>query len=254
LAAVKEEDLAKLAQPVEVAGQTAQLYEQAGENAGSGDRNRILAAVLRREGVAWFFKMAGDDELVAQQKPAFIGLLKSISFQEAGVQSGLPPSHPPIDGGMTPAMPAPQTSTGQGKPDWQVPAGWQEAPGGQFLVAKFIISGAENAQAAVNISVSGGSGGGLLANVNRWRGQLGLAPWSESDLSQQTRSLEVPGGKATLVDMTGADARTSQKARVIAAIVPQAGQTWFYKLMGNTDIVEKQKEALVQFVQSARYP
>jgi hypothetical protein len=255
LQAVKEEDLAKLAQPVEVGGQAAQLYEQAGENAGSGDKTRILAAVLRREGVAWFFKMAGDDELVAQQKPAFIGLLKSISFQETGTQGGLPPSHPPIDSGMMmPAMSVPQASTGQGKPDWQVPAGWQEVAGGQFLVAKFVISGADNAQAAVNVSVSGGAGGGLLANVNRWRGQLGLAPWSESDLSQQTRSLEVSSGKATLVDMTGTDARTSQKARVIGAIVSQAGQTWFYKLMGNTDIVEKQKEALAQFVQSAKYP
>ena len=33
---VKEEELSKLAQPVEVGGETGQLYEQAGENPGSG--------------------------------------------------------------------------------------------------------------------------------------------------------------------------------------------------------------------------
>ena len=79
------EELARLAQPVTIDHQAAQLYEQAGENPGSGGKSRILAAVTRREGVAWFFKMTGDDELVAQQKPAFIEFLQSVAF----------PSHAP---------------------------------------------------------------------------------------------------------------------------------------------------------------
>ena len=53
-----EEELQKLAQPVEIAGQTGQLYDQAGENPGSGDKSRIVAAVLRREGVAWAAKVS----------------------------------------------------------------------------------------------------------------------------------------------------------------------------------------------------
>jgi len=84
LGAVREEELSKLAQPVEVAGQPGQIYEQAGENPGSGEKTRILAAVSRQNGVAWFFKMNGDDELVAQQKPAFIEFLKSVSFTVGG--------------------------------------------------------------------------------------------------------------------------------------------------------------------------
>jgi hypothetical protein len=34
-----------------------------------GDKTRILAGILRKEGVAWFFKMTGPDALVAGQKP-----------------------------------------------------------------------------------------------------------------------------------------------------------------------------------------
>ncbi len=87
LAGVPEAELATLAQPVEIAGQPAKLYEQAGANSDSGQRGRILAAIIRREGVAWFFKMTGDDGVVAEQKPAFIKFLKSVSFPAAGAAS-----------------------------------------------------------------------------------------------------------------------------------------------------------------------
>ena len=96
LPGVSEAELAKLAQPVEIAGQPAKLYEQAGANAGSGEKSRILAAITRRDGVAWFFKMTGDDGLVAEQKPAFIEFLKSVSFhggQRAGATAAFPSAH-----------------------------------------------------------------------------------------------------------------------------------------------------------------
>lgn len=259
LPAVTDEGLGKLAQSVDIGGQPSQLYEQAGENPGSGDKLRILAAVSRRDGIAWYFKMSGDDELVAVQKPAFLEFLKSLTFPAATAQTELPPSHPPIDGssgmmpppGMVPPGMA-QPASSQAKPAWKVPSGWAEAPAGQFLVAKYVISGADNTQAAVNVSQSAGTGGGLLMNVNRWRGQIGLSPLSDADLPSQFSSFDTPVGKATLVDMTGTDARTSQNARVVGAIVPQGDVTWFYKLMGNPDIVEKQKDSFVQFVQSAK--
>jgi hypothetical protein len=89
--------------------------------------------------------------------------------------------------------------------------------------------------------------------VNRWRGQLGLGPISENDLPQIARPLPVLGGQATLVDFTGVDAKTGQPTRLVGAIVPQNGQTWFYKLMGDTRIVAQQKSAFTKFIQSANY-
>src|SRR5207302_6366403 len=69
---VTEGELAKLAEPVQIAGQAGQLFDQSGANPDSGKKTRILAAVLRREGTAWSVEMRGGDELVAQQKPAFV--------------------------------------------------------------------------------------------------------------------------------------------------------------------------------------
>jgi hypothetical protein len=253
LSAVSEAELAKLVQPVEIAGQSASLYEQAGSNAGSGDKTNILAAITRRDGTAWFFKMTGNDALVTEQKPAFIEFLKSVSFPAAVAQAQLPPSHPPIDGGNMMAQAATAAPSGQPKPNWQVPSGWKEIPGGQFLVAKFVLTGAANAQANVNVSMSPGEGGGMLANFNRWRSQLGLAPVAEADLAKKMQSLDVSGGKASVADITGQDARSGQKLRLLAVVIPRSGETWFYKLMGNAEVVQQEKDAFMKFVQSVKY-
>jgi len=249
---VSEEDLPKLAAAAEIGGQPGQLYDAAGTS-GAGEKSRILAAVMRREGTAWFFKMTGDADLVLQQKPVFLEFLKSISF---GVSTPeLPSSHPSLAADSAPPLSAPPgAASSAGKPNWQVPSGWREIPGGPFLVAKFSLTGPQDAQAAVNVSSSAGDGGGLLANVNRWRGQLGLAPITEADLQQLAQAVDVPGGKAALVQMSGTDARTGQKAQLVAVIVPQGAHTWFYKLMGSGEIVEREKSAFEKFVQSAKYP
>jgi hypothetical protein len=257
LAPVREEDLAKLAQPVTVAGQPGQLYEQAGENPGSGEKTRILVAVSRQNDVPWFFKMTGDDALVAEQKPAFLEFLKSVTFSAGGASEQLPPSHPPVGDGAMPLMSggAASVSSGpsEGKPSWQIPPGWQEMAAGQFLVAKFMVPGPDGSQAAVNVSMSGGDGGGLAGNVNRWRGQLGLGPLAGAELNQAVNALDTTSGQASFVDFTGKDARTAQDSRLVGAIVPQGGRTWFYKLMGNAQVVEKQKDAFTKFVQTAKY-
>lgn len=257
LPAVSESELGKLSEAVQVGGQEGKLYEMAGQNSGSGEKNRILAAIVHRSDAAWFFKMVGDDALVGEQKPALVDYLKSFSFPGAGGAAGientqLPPSHPPI-GNITPAAAASAPTSSEGKPEWQVPAGWKEIDGGQFLVAKFLIGGSDNSQAAVNVSMSAGDGGGVVGNVNRWRGQLGLSQLSQADVDKLVTSIDIDGGKAMLVDMSGTDVKSGAQTRLVGAIVPKAQQTWFYKLMGPATLVEQQKEAFTKFVQSAKY-
>jgi hypothetical protein len=253
LSSVSPDELKKSAESVEADGQPAQLYDVAGQNPGSGDATRILGVIQHRTDAVWFFKMTGDADLAEQQKPAFVAFLKSVKFTTVQAQTELPPSHPPIgDTGMgAPTASAPASS--EGKPDWQVPAGWQEVSGGQFLVAKFTLAGAGGATAAVNVSSSTGDGGGQVGNINRWRGQLGLAPWSEADMNKSVRAIDVPGGKASLVDLSGTDARTGQPTRLVGVMVPQSGQTWFYKLMGDAKVVETQRAEFLKFVQSVKY-
>src|SRR5207302_1076337 len=110
----------------------------------------------------------------------------SYSFAQSSTASSgsarleLPPTHPPLSGVSAATQSGPGELSGENKPEWQVPAGWKEVSSGPMLAAKFIVAGPDEAQAVVNVSVAGGEGGGLLANVNRWRNQLGLAPVAES--------------------------------------------------------------------------
>ena len=254
LPSVSPDELKKSGENVEAAGQPAQFYDIAGQNPGNGEAARILGVIQHRPDAVWFFKMTGDADLVEQQKPAFVAFLKSVNFAMA-VQPGLPPAHPSMgDMGMDVAQAAaPGPVSSEGKPGWQVPSGWQEVPGGQFLIAKFTFTGESGAAAAVNISRSPGEGGGLVGNVNRWRGQLGLAPLSEAEVNKSATAIDVQGGKASLMDLSGTDARTGQPTRLVGVMVPQSGQTWFYKLMGNAKVVESQKDAFTKFVQGVKY-
>ncbi|TAL01432.1 MAG: hypothetical protein EPO07_08410 [Verrucomicrobia bacterium] len=262
LPAITAAELKKLASNVEVSGEPADLYEFSGTNPSSGDKTRILAAVQHRDRTAWFFKMTGDDAVVEKQKEAFIAFLKSAKFAAPPSAGELPPAHPPIDGSsMPPGHPdisgtssaAESAVAKEGQPQWTVPAGWKEIPGGQFLVAKFLIAGDGGAQAAINVSTSVGDGGGLAANVNRWRGQLGLPPATEAELQKDATTLETSGGKATLVKLSGTDGRTGQPTKLIGAVLVRDGQAWFYKLMGDEKIVAAQSKAFTKFVKEVKY-
>jgi hypothetical protein len=258
-----ENALAKLAEKVEVAGQPGDLYDITGTIPGSGDAERIIGTILHTDTATWYFKMSGAADLAEKQKNNFVTFLKSVQFDKQAVPSTmdlsqLPPSHPAIPGTslgtQNTLVPNPNTTVidDSGKPTWTVPADWREGQLAQFLVAKFII-GSGKATAAVNVSSLAGDGGGLLPNINRWRGQLGQPPVTDADITTLP-TVDASGTKATLVDFSGADARSGKPARLIGVIVPLGGQTWFYKLMGDANVVAEQQNAFTQFVQSAKYP
>jgi hypothetical protein len=227
------------AETVSVGNDSAKLFEIASDApliAGKF-RKRILVGELTRGATSWFFKMTGEDSFVASQKQSFLQFLKSISF---------------VENAPAPIAAAPATQNENANSIWTIPAGWQPLSPSEFLFAKFSIQNG-NAKAEVNVSQLAGEGGGLLANANRWRGQLGLPQILEADLPMLATSIDSSNGKIQVVDFLGTDSKTGQPARLVGAIVPQNGQTWFYKLMGDPQIVAQQKDAFIKFIQSANY-
>jgi hypothetical protein len=225
------------AENVSVGNNSAKLFEIASDAPiiDGKFRARILVAELPRGATSWFFKMTGEDSLVAAQKNNFRQFLKSVSFEEN--------SAPQISA-------ATETQNQSANSIWTIPANWQPLPPSEFLLAEFSIE-TNGANADVNVAELAGEGGGLLANANRWRGQLGLPQISESDL--KTTLIDSPNGKISVVDFLGINSKTGKPARLVGAIVPQNNQTWFYKLMGDPQIVGQQKDAFLKFIQSANY-
>jgi hypothetical protein len=237
LPATSDPDSVKQAEPVAIGGEQGRLFEFRSEQPMIGQaRQRILVAMLTRGTLSWFFKIAGEDTFVASQKENLLRFLKSVSFgANAMTEMALAPDS--------------KNKNENSSSMWTVPRGWQSLPPSQFLLAEFVATGTNGAKAEVNVAEMGGEGGGLKANVNRWRRQLGLQPISEIIATP----LDVAGGTAQLVDFTGTDSKSGQPAALVGAIVPQNGQTWFYKLMGDRQIVAQQKDAFINFIRSANY-
>lgn len=221
---LSREEAARQFVPVEVAGEPGNLFEITGVPHQGEEPARIVTAMVHREDASWFYKLQGDAALVEVQKPVFIEFLKSIGFKSGSSESSTPPATPKLG--------------------WNVPSQWRQLQAGQMQIAKFAVPERGGATAEVFVSIFPNDTGGLLANVNRWRKEIGLAPAEESDLGKVVSALDPAHPDAKLVDMT------SNNRRLIAAIVPRGGSYWFYKLRGEAAAVTPEKEAFVAFVKS----
>lgn len=246
---VEEAQLSDMVEEIQIGDVPAKLYDVMDEDAAgeAAPQARIIVAMAVQGDTSWFFKLAGDGELVTAQKDTFKEFLKTVSFHDADahgdeVAAAAPPAEPVAASG------------GPAKPRWTVPDGWQEVPPTAMLLAKFTLSGPEGGQADVTVSVFPGDVGGLLANVNRWRSQVGQPPVGEADLANHLTALDVGGNPASLVDVSGTSLDTGVSNRLIGAIVPQGGRTWFFKLFGDSRVAAEQKEAFLQFVNSIQLP
>ncbi len=236
-----EDELAKLVQPATIAGAEGKVFDITGATAASADKpaERIIVALQKQDGVSWFIKLTGHAALVEQQKPAFLGFLKTLKFH-AGADEGEVPA---------PRTAAPASSSNQ--PNWTSPAHWKSQAPGAMQAAKFGI-GEGKARAEVTAVFLGGTGGGLKSNLDRWRGQLSLAPSAENEVDQQAKPFAEFGAGARIVELTGTTAQDGDPAGMIVLVVPSGNGTWFYKLMGDTSVVAKEKDAFVAFVKSAK--
>ena len=97
------------------------------------------------------------------------------------------------------------------------------------------------------ISLLGGAAGGLLANVNRWREQVGMPPIDDAQLREDLRPIEVAGSPAHLVELVGSESAT------VGVILEQGSQSWFFKMTGPSDVVVGQKAAFESLVRSVRF-
>ena len=243
---LSEEEMARLAEKVAVGNASGELFDMVSNEPvlQQAHKARILIALVKQDDLVWYFRMGGEDESVRNEKPKFLEFLKSVEFDDSDHSAG--------------SSQFTSTNTGEtggnSKPMWEVPPAWKEAPPSQLLLAKFLVPGEGARKVEVTVSVFPQDAGGVLDNVNRWRGQLGLPAVAAGELEKVAKPLDTPQTKGVLVDMSGTDVKTGQKARLIAAIVPQGDRTWFYKLMGDEQIAEREREAFVKFVQTAKHP
>ncbi len=102
---------------------------------------RMLSAIVMRSDAAWFFKLQAPPEDVAEVEKAIDDFYAALSFSESGAA------------------------------EWDLPESWSEKPGSATRFATLEVGEKE-----LEMSVTRLGPQDLLANVNRWRKQLGQRP------------------------------------------------------------------------------
>jgi len=161
--------------------------------------------------------------------------------------AGMPPAGmPPMGGSMAGEVPPPPRPTGAGALKWTLPKGWTETQGSGMRFATLTPPGGGKAE--LSVVVLPGPAGGDLANVNRWRGQIGLPPLDEKGLGAARQTVKTKVGAVSVFDFTsGGDT----KSRMVTGLVSTAdGNTWFLKLLGDAAPVGKAKPDFMHLLET----
>lgn len=135
---------------------------------------------------------------------------------------------------------------------WTLPPGWTDTgESNEFRVAT-LVTGEGDDRVEVAVSRVPGQAGSIAANVNRWRGQLGLGP---ADREQVIADVDpAPTGDDGLPGMvvTIANAEASPPAAQRIAWFELSDGTWYLKATGTPAAVERQTPAFHTLLASLR--
>jgi hypothetical protein len=146
------------------------------------------------------------------------------------------------------ALPPPPDASTTGTLQWTLPKGWTEnRSGGGMRYAT--LKPSTPGKVEVSITVFPGPAGGELANVNRWRNQIGLPPVEEPALAKDRKSLKAPIGSVAVFDYTSDG---TVKTRLVAGIVFARGNSWFVKMVGDAGPVASSRADFVRLLESLR--
>lgn len=189
-------------------------------------------------------KPVGDAELAKLAKAVPAEGIEAKLFDMTGTGGNDTMKMPPFARAKAPRVP-PQARPGI---KYQTPEGWTAAakPGAMSVATLQVSAGGQTAD--VTVTPLSGDAGGLLNNVNRWRGQVGLNPVDEPQLAKEMQKLDVAGTTAPYFDLSG-----PRGQRILIAVVPRGDTTWFIKMTGPTELVGKQKAAFEAFIRSLRF-
>ncbi len=150
----------------------------------------------------------------------------------------------------------PSASSNETSVHWNVPSGWREMPGGGMRLVSFKSDASPDVD--ISIVTLSGSVGGLMANINRWLGQIKLPALSESEfdefISHQPNLKNKDGLLIRLVDFSSLlNNGGPQALSILAGILEFDEQTIFVKMIGPVSAIDKNREAFKSLCESLRF-
>lgn len=140
------------------------------------DPERMIGVVIPRGDVMWFFKLQGNVDKVAARENEVREFLKTVRFPAAE------------------------------EIDWTLPQNWLRLPRREMRYATLVMDG----EPPLEISVTQlpmrrdmPTSEQVVANINRWRGQLSLPPIDDDDLTFATEKMIVADTPSFFMNIEG---------------------------------------------------
>ena len=128
---------------------------------------------------------------------------------------------------------------------WEKPDSWIPSSGSSMRLASFDVPYSEGI-GDLSVIQLGGSGGGLEANVNRWRRQLNLEPQSLLEIEKEMIENKGDMGIYNVIKIINEDLGSA----FLCAILPAGNKTLFVKLSANPKGVREMETDFISFCSS----
>lgn len=248
LGSIDQASLATLVKPLEAGALPAVLVklETEADSADTTAQERMLAAIIHTADSTWFFKVRSGSARIAEAESDFLTIIRSVRSTQA------PPDNPSIPTG--PATTLVEGEDGRyriGPLTYRVPDGWVLDPQPRTARLGTLTFSENGAEGEMTITRFPGDVGGELANVNRWRGQLGLPP--VPDLSgEDVKPATINGRDAKAYRFSSPDT-APVKLGILVASHQHQGFTWFFKMTGPSTLLRSQTDRFNEFLASVTY-
>jgi hypothetical protein len=131
---------------------------------------------------------------------------------------------------------------------WVLPAGWQEGKASSMRLASYNVPLSNGEIGDFSLVQLGGAAGGVMANINRWRGQIGLGSVEAEGLADSAHMHTTQQGQqflhVTLINEANPD------GAILGGIFQQQDYVLFAKLNVTLAGVEEAQESFEAFCNS----
>jgi len=235
---------------IDVVGAPAKVVELSGAYAGMGSESRagwkLLGAVQVRANGSLFVKFTGPAEVVDAERDAFFAFCESLRFDGAADPGAAPSSASSATAGPDPG---PVARDEEGTFRWQAPPEWRETGPRPMRLVSYAMGDASECY----VTVLGGQAGGLVANLDRWKSELGLAKTTPDEVAALER-VTMLGREAVLFEGVGEYSSMGGAPRpdsaVLGAICMRGEDSVFVKLIGPREEVRSLRGPFMQFLAS----
>ena len=232
-------------------GNEATIVELEGAFKGMGDEAEegfgLLGAILSMQEGTLFVKLTGPIETVRANRAQFDQFCDSLDKDEPGAAEHDHSAH------ETQTSATKTASDSSGGLAFEAPKSWQEQPPRSMRIVSYQVGSTPGSECY--ITGLSGDAGGVEANINRWRSQVGAEPLSQAEIAALP-TLTILGTPSPWMeaygDFSGMGAEDQSDAGILGAICNLGNQTLFLKMLGPSSLLKSERDNFIQFCESLR--